>query len=329
MSNKVSDNLNPKLILVEGSAPASPASGNQALFVASSNHHLSRVNSAGTVVDMETLSGYAPSLISKTSNYTLISTDTGILGDATSGAITLTLPTAVASTALYFLAKKDSGTNTVTIATTSAQTINGTSTVVLSAQYAGIVVLSDGANWRIVAQVPVGGGSGAMTLISSNVLGTTTASVTFSSIPGTYNSLLLIWSARGDVAATSTILNVVCNADTGANYNYAEGRFDLSATGETSGGGINAASIGHVAGSTAPSNYFNGGDLLLPRYAATVQNKAMVARSARMDAVSNSGMWIEVDAAWWASTAALTSLQLIPASGNFITGSAFYLYGLT
>ena len=49
----VSDNLFPKVILVEGSAPSNPSAGDQKLFVDSVDHHLKRKNSAGTVVDLE------------------------------------------------------------------------------------------------------------------------------------------------------------------------------------------------------------------------------------------------------------------------------------
>ena len=48
-----SDNKYPKIIVTEGSAPASPSSGDQKLFIDSSDHHLKRKNSAGAVVDVE------------------------------------------------------------------------------------------------------------------------------------------------------------------------------------------------------------------------------------------------------------------------------------
>jgi hypothetical protein len=51
---KASDNIFPKLLILEGTAPASPASGDQALYIDSSSHHLSRKTSAGSVVDLET-----------------------------------------------------------------------------------------------------------------------------------------------------------------------------------------------------------------------------------------------------------------------------------
>lgn len=48
-----SDNEFPKVIIKEGSAPATPASGDQSLFIDSSDHHLKRKNSGGSITDIE------------------------------------------------------------------------------------------------------------------------------------------------------------------------------------------------------------------------------------------------------------------------------------
>lgn len=64
-----------------------------------------------------------------------------------SGTITVTLPTAVSNTNLYRI--KNTGTATVTIATTSSQTIEGNSAKALQVND-GIDLLSDGTNWRLM-----------------------------------------------------------------------------------------------------------------------------------------------------------------------------------
>lgn len=61
MSNKVSDNLSPSLLIVEGSAPSQTPSGtypgipsgDQRLFIDSADHKLKRVNHSGTVTNLE------------------------------------------------------------------------------------------------------------------------------------------------------------------------------------------------------------------------------------------------------------------------------------
>lgn len=54
---KASDNAFPKLILVEGTTPASPSAGQQKLFVDSTSHTLKLVNSSGTVTGVGGSSG--------------------------------------------------------------------------------------------------------------------------------------------------------------------------------------------------------------------------------------------------------------------------------
>jgi hypothetical protein len=84
-------------------------------------------------------------------NTTLTPSQSGIIMVTTgSSAITVTLPNAVGNAQLMYTIKKaDSGSGTVTIATTASQTIDGVSTKTLTNQYANITVVSDGANWVV------------------------------------------------------------------------------------------------------------------------------------------------------------------------------------
>lgn len=50
---KASDNVFPKLIVSEGSAPASPSAGQQKLYIDSADHKLKRKDSSGTVTTIE------------------------------------------------------------------------------------------------------------------------------------------------------------------------------------------------------------------------------------------------------------------------------------
>jgi hypothetical protein len=58
-----SDNPFPSLLVTEGTAPASPASGKQRVYIDSTSHQLSRKNSSGTVVNLETNQTAAAALI--------------------------------------------------------------------------------------------------------------------------------------------------------------------------------------------------------------------------------------------------------------------------
>lgn len=65
-----------------------------------------------------------------------------------SGTITLTLPTASSNTNAYGI--KNSGTGIITVATTSAQTIDGNSNIMLTTNQF-ITVYSNGSNWIVGA----------------------------------------------------------------------------------------------------------------------------------------------------------------------------------
>lgn len=72
-----------------------------------------------------------------------------ILCDATSGNITVSLPTAVGSQAAFNIKKIDSSSNTVIIDPNGAQTIDGESTVTIYDDDDFVQVQSDGTNWVI------------------------------------------------------------------------------------------------------------------------------------------------------------------------------------
>lgn len=93
----------------------------------------------------------ATALATKTAAYTLTTTDSVILADATTAAFTCTLPTAVGITGRQYTIKRiNAGANNVTVGTTSSQLIDGVSTFVLTTQYQSITVVSDNSNWLII-----------------------------------------------------------------------------------------------------------------------------------------------------------------------------------
>jgi hypothetical protein len=68
---------------------------------------------------------------------------------ATSGNINLTLPTAVSNTNRYSV-KQTNAIGTLTILTTSSQTIDGVTGFALNRQYQAVDLISDNANWHIL-----------------------------------------------------------------------------------------------------------------------------------------------------------------------------------
>lgn len=75
------------------------------------------------------------------------STDYVYIGGST-GSINLTMPTAVSNTNRYTV--KQSNTGTLTILTTSSQTIDGVTAFNLNKQYQAVDLISDNTNWNII-----------------------------------------------------------------------------------------------------------------------------------------------------------------------------------
>jgi hypothetical protein len=129
---------------------ASNTSSGGSLVFKSSNVERGRFTGSGSSTTFLVSGGIGTAVVSKTTTYTLTALDSVVRADASGGAFTLTLPTAVGCTGRqYWLKKIDSSANAVTIATTSSQTIDGASTYSLATQYAHVLLISDGANWMV------------------------------------------------------------------------------------------------------------------------------------------------------------------------------------
>ncbi len=84
---------------------------------------------------------------SQSATYAILTTDEVI--ECTANTFTVTLPTAV-SVASKRYTIKNTGAGTVTVATTSAQTIDGATTASIAQHYQSITVVSNGVNWLLI-----------------------------------------------------------------------------------------------------------------------------------------------------------------------------------
>lgn len=86
-----------------------------------------------------------------TGNTTLDDNYSVILVDATSAAITVTLPAAASYLGrIYYVKKIDSSANAVTIDGSGSETIDDQLTAVISIQYTCLTLFSDGTEWWII-----------------------------------------------------------------------------------------------------------------------------------------------------------------------------------
>jgi len=96
--------------------------------------------------------GLAVAVTTKTANYTATSSDSTVLCNASGGAFTITLPTAVGIAGrMYTFKKTDSSANHILVDPYGAEKIDGESNGDLSTQYQFMTIVPDGANWFCIA----------------------------------------------------------------------------------------------------------------------------------------------------------------------------------
>ena len=82
--------------------------------------------------------------------YTVTLNDYTILGDTASNNITVTLPSAPNAIRKIYNIKKINSSNTLTIDTTGAATIDGDATKAITTLYESLTLQCDGTNWHII-----------------------------------------------------------------------------------------------------------------------------------------------------------------------------------
>ena len=149
--------------------------------------------------------------------------------------------------------------------------------------------------------------------IATNTLGSAASSVTFSSISGAYTDLVLICSVT-KTGSSNTAFRL--NSDSGSNYSntFMLGNgtaAQSSRTANTTQGIIDYSdtTVNPVQSITHFINYSN-----------TTTNKTVLCRSGSEYTIAYVNLW--------RSTAAISTIYVYNASGNFTTGSTFTLYGI-
>lgn len=165
-----------------------------------------------------------------------------------------------------------------------------------------------------------------MKLIAKNVLGSSASSVTFSDIPGTYTDLILTFSGRQDVNYADCYLRF--NSDSGSNYSFRRLDGSGSAASSTSASSQTWLSIyPGVARNNMTASTFGNSEIYIPNYAGST-NKSVSATC--LNENNATGAQMAAIAGLWSSTSAITSVILYPdTGGNFVSGSSFFLYGIT
>jgi hypothetical protein len=159
--------------------------------------------------------------------------------------------------------------------------------------------------------------------IATNTLGSAAASVTFSSITGSYTDLVLVAQARSARAAADDSLYIQVNGDTGSNYSVTDLK---SRSGVVSSTRATAQTKMVVANNiVAASGTANTFDLVINNfmnYSNSTTNKTLLSRA------SSAEQEVAVLVNLWRSTSAITQIVIFCASANIAAGSSFTLYGI-
>lgn len=163
-----------------------------------------------------------------------------------------------------------------------------------------------------------------MKLIETKTLSVDAASIEFTAIPQTpFSDLVLLVSARsvGDGDAGGSWYAIRFNGGTIAtSARYVQG----NGSGPSS---LTLAGFGGVASTAAgTANTFGNDSIYIPNYTSST------AKAYSTDTVSErnaTAAYQTLIAGLWNSTAAITTITLVPSVGNFVSGTSVSLYGIT
>ena len=159
------------------------------------------------------------------------------------------------------------------------------------------------------------------TPLATQTLASAAASVTFSSISGSYTDLVLVVNAKVTASTANNYLTIGNGTvDTGANYS----RTKLSGDGSSAISARNTAATGaflDVYGDTNDAQFDSVQFAHIMNYSNTTTYKTILCRANR------AGAGVDAIVNLWRSTAAINIIT-VNSTGTYAVGSTFTLYGI-
>jgi hypothetical protein len=166
-----------------------------------------------------------------------------------------------------------------------------------------------------------------MKLIESKTLGTTQASIVFTSIPQTFTDLVVKMSARGNNASVSLDCRLTVNSITsGYSGRALNGQGTVPNSFVDDAAGDKFYYLFTLNAANATSNTFGNAEIYIPNYAGSTN------KSFSFDSVDENNATfarITMSAGLLSNTAAISSLTFAPGSDSFVSGTIISLYGIT
>ena len=171
----------------------------------------------------------------------------------------------------------------------------------------------------------------AFELIGTTLVSSATSSVTFSSIPSTYQFLELRITARSSFGSTMDELLIRFNGDTAANYGHSQLRYDaFSPSGSASQTAQTGIRLYSITANTAAANTFGSAKLQISGYQNTNMKTSIRGIVSGSEFTSSFNTSASLGAGMWNNTASVTSLTISSFnSANIAANSRLSLYGIT
>jgi len=164
-------------------------------------------------------------------------------------------------------------------------------------------------------------------LISANTLSSSTASVTFSSIPATYTDLVLRTSTRTDRTGIAVSdLRIQLNGSSSLVYSWRVLNGGFGSAGANGNDSQAYWQSDYSPTAAATSNTFGSSEVYLPNYLSSTTKPSTSFGVAENMSASDS--YRSTYASLADITAAISSITITASVYNFVSGSSFYLYGI-
>ena len=168
-----------------------------------------------------------------------------------------------------------------------------------------------------------------MTWIQGTTASGSSNTLSLVSIPSTFTHLQVRLFGRSSNASATTTYAIQLNSDGGSNYAWHFLGGDGSGSAQSSAGATQTSmNFQNIVANSATTGIFSASIIDILDYTSTVKNKTVRAlngfdANGSGNVYLNSGLWFN------SSIAAINRIDLILATGNWLSGSRVDLYGIT
>lgn len=166
------------------------------------------------------------------------------------------------------------------------------------------------------------------TLIASNTLSSSAASVTFSAIPATYTDLVLRMSSRQATSNTTDEMVIRYNGITTTTYStttvngQGSTTYSFRASNQTYFG-----DLGVSEGNSPTASTFGSVEIYIPNYTVAAHIPSSGTSAIENNSATNN--WVGATAGLWRNNGPVSSISITAGSSStFNSGSSFFLYGI-